>query len=100
MLCCFAYFQSRNVHIFVNFGHCWPWQFSLGWSWVDVITACALTGTGRMRTLEMSIVERGGGEDDGGEGRVRRMVGDWVALLFIYSLYSCASSSLGGERSS
>jgi len=56
-------------------------QFSLGWLWVDVITACALTGTGRMRTLEMSIVIRGGGEEDGEERRVRRMVGDWVDLL-------------------
>jgi len=62
-------------------------QFSLGWPKVDVITACAFTGTGRMRTLEMSIVWRRGGEDDGGEGRVRRMVGDWVDLLCMYSLY-------------
>jgi len=28
------------------------------------------------------------------------MIGDWVDLLFIYSLYSFANSSLGGERSS
>jgi len=50
--------------------------------------------------MEMSIVERGGGEEYGGEGRVRRMVGDWVDLLIIYSLYCSAYSSLGGERSS
>jgi len=31
-------------------------QLSLGWPWVDVITACVFTGTGPMRTLEMSIV--------------------------------------------
>jgi len=76
-------------------------QFSLGWPWVDVITACAFTGTGRMRTLEMSIalMRRGGGEeDDGGDGRVRRMVGDWVDLLLIYFLYTSANFSLGGER--
>jgi len=51
-------------------------QMGLGWPWVDVITACAITCTGRMRTLEMSIVERGGVEVDGGDGIVRRMVGD------------------------
>jgi len=54
-------------------------QLGLGWPWVDVITTCAISCTGRMRTLEMSIVgrlERGVGEIDGGEGRVRRMGGD------------------------
>jgi len=56
-------------------------QVSLGWPWVDVITACAITCTGRMRTLEMSMVERGWGEVAGGEGSKRWMVGDWVGLL-------------------
>jgi len=56
-------------------------QVSLGWPWVEVITACAVIGTGLKRTLEMSIVEKGGVVDDGREGRVWRMVGDWVDLL-------------------
>jgi len=56
----------------VNFGHCWPIQPRMA------MGRChhGLTGSGRMRTLEMSIVCRRGGEDDGGEGRVRRMVRD------------------------
>jgi len=49
-----------------------------------------------MRTLEMSIVLKGGGEDDGGDGRVRRIVGNMVDLLLIYFLYCSANSSLGG----
>jgi len=32
-------------------------KVSLGWPWVEVIAACPITGTGRKRTLDMSIVE-------------------------------------------
>jgi len=60
-------------------------QISLGWPWVDVITACAFTGTGWKRTLEMSIAEIGRGGVRGGVGRVRRIGGEREACL-TYSL--------------
>jgi len=50
-------------------------QIILGWPWVDVITACAFTGTGWKRTLEMSIAEMGRGGVRGGVARVRRIGG-------------------------
>jgi len=57
-----TYTQSRSLywtvlytlHVLLNLAT--AGQFSLGWPWVDVITARALTGTGCMRTLDMSIV--------------------------------------------
>jgi len=45
-------------------------QFRQGWPWVDFISACAIIGTGRKRTLEVSIVGGGGwrkGEEGVGE---------------------------------
>jgi len=61
-------------------------HINLGWPWVDVIAACACTGTGWKRTLEMSIAEmEGRGGVTGGVGRVRRTGREREAFL-IYSL--------------
>jgi len=74
---------QKPVLLMLNFGL--TGQIILGWSWVDAIAACACTGTGWKRTLEMSIVEMGRGGVTGGVGRVRQTEGGKEAC-FIYSL--------------
>jgi len=59
-------------------------HINLGWPWVDVIAACACSGTGWKRTLGMSIAEMLRGGVTGGVGRVRRIGWEREAFL-IYS---------------
>jgi len=69
--------------IMLNFGL--TGHINLGWPRVDVIAACACSGTGWKQTLGMSIAEMRWGGVTGGVGRVRLMEGEREACL-IYSL--------------